>query len=184
MAGAPSAGVRPDGPPRHCIEFAWPLDSAPLHRCTYRRVVNAPSAVVVAHLVATLFMVGLIWFVQVVHYPLMSLVGEDRFIAYEARHRTLTAFVVGAPMATEGVCTVWLFLSPPAGMGRTVPFLGGVLLAVVLASTVWLQVPMHERLSRGYDASAARRLVTTNWVRILGWSARGVVAVLMMAVSV
>jgi hypothetical protein len=145
--------------------------------------VNAPSAVVVAHLVATLFMVGLIWFVQIVHYPLMASVGESHFVAYEARHRTLTACVVGAPMATEGVCTVWLFLAPPEGMGRAIPFVGGLLLTVVLASTVWLQVPMHDRLSRGFDASAARRLVTTNWVRTVGWSARGALAVLMMAVS-
>lgn len=145
---------------------------------------NAPSAVVVAHLVATLFLTGLIWFVQVVHYPLMAAVGPERFVAYEERHRNLTAAVVGLPMAVEGVCTVWLFLSPPEGLGRAVPFVGGLLLAIVLGSTVWLQVPMHERLSRGFDDAAARRLVNTNWVRTVGWTARGAIAVVMMAVSV
>lgn len=146
--------------------------------------VNAPSAVVVAHLVATLFMVGLIWFVQVVHYPLMADVGHDHFVRYEQRHRNLTAAVVGLPMAVEGVCTVWLFVSPPHGMGRLVPFIGGILLAVVLASTVWVQVPMHEQLSRGFDERSARRLVSTNWIRTAGWTARGTLAVAMMAVSV
>lgn len=139
---------------------------------------------VVAHLVATLFMVGLIWFVQVVHYPLMAAVGEDRFVAYENRHRNLTGAVVGLPMAVEGVCSLWLFFAPPEGLDRTLPFIGGVVLAVVLASTVWLQVPMHDRLSRGFDEQSARRLVTTNWIRTVGWSARGALAVVMMAVSV
>jgi hypothetical protein len=161
-----------------------PQSLADRSRGPYGRVVNAPSAVVVAHLVATLFMVGLIWFVQVVHYPLMAGVGREHFVAYEERHRNRTAVVVGPPMAVEGVCTLWLFIAPPHGMGRAVPFIGGVLLAVVLASTVWLQVPMHERLSRGFDTDASRRLVVTNWVRTLGWSARGVLAALMMAVSV
>jgi hypothetical protein len=145
--------------------------------------VNAPAAVVVAHLVATLFMVGLIWFVQVVHYPLMAGVGEDGFVAYEAQHRNRTAAVVGLPMAVEGVCTVWLFLVPPEGMSRALPLVGGLVLAVVLASTVWLQVPMHDRLSRGLDTGAARRLVATNWVRTVGWSVRGAIAVAMVVLS-
>ncbi|MEY4607349.1 MAG: hypothetical protein RLY45_2109, partial [Actinomycetota bacterium] len=45
------------------------------------------EAVLYSHLVATMFMVGLIWFVQVVHYPLMAAVGEQQFVAYEDRHR-------------------------------------------------------------------------------------------------
>ena len=35
------------------------------------------------HLVCTLLMVGVILFVQIVHYPLMDRVGADRFVHYE-----------------------------------------------------------------------------------------------------
>jgi hypothetical protein len=38
------------------------------------------------HLAATAAMVGLIWFVQVVHYPLFASVGADEFVAYENAH--------------------------------------------------------------------------------------------------
>lgn len=142
---------------------------------------SVDEAVLYAHLAATLFMVGLIWFVQVVHYPLMAAVGEQQFVAYEARHQTLTGVVVGPPMAVEGVTTLLLFFAPPAGVGRTLPLVAGLVLAVVLGSTVLVQVPLHGRLSRGFDAAAARRLVSTNWVRTIGWSVRGVLAFAMLA---
>ena len=38
------------------------------------------------HVVATLVMTGLIWFVQIVHYPLMAKVGRADFAEYERLH--------------------------------------------------------------------------------------------------
>lgn len=43
------------------------------------------------HLAATLFMVGLIWFVQVVHHPLTTSEGRGEFVAYEMEHTRRTA---------------------------------------------------------------------------------------------
>ena len=57
--------------------------------------------ILLLHAAATVFMTGLIWFVQVVHYPLFSAVGRDRFSEYEGRHSRLTGRVVGAPMLLE-----------------------------------------------------------------------------------
>jgi hypothetical protein len=46
-------------------------------------------------------MTGLIWFVQVVHYPLFDEVGQAQFTSYEARHTNLTTIVVVVPMFIE-----------------------------------------------------------------------------------
>ena len=35
----------------------------------------------IVHATSALLLVGLIWTVQVVHYPLMAAVGPDRFVA-------------------------------------------------------------------------------------------------------
>ena len=138
------------------------------------------STALIVHLVATAAMVGLIWFVQVVHYPLFAAVGADGFAAYEARHQTLTSFVVGPPMALEGVTALWLVFDPPAAVGRGWPLAGLLVLGVVHASTVFLQVPQHAALSHGFDAARARRLVRTNWVRTAGWSIRGIIGAVMV----
>ena len=57
--------------------------------------------VVLLHLAVTLFVVGVIWFVQVVHYPLMASVGRAESAAYVQAHTRRTAWVVGPPMLVE-----------------------------------------------------------------------------------
>lgn len=143
-------------------------------------VTGLEHAVLDVHLLASACMAGLIWFVQVVHYPLFAAVPAGAFVDYERRHRNRTAAVVGLPMAAEGVTTLWLFLRPPGDLGRALPLVGGLLLVVVLASTVLVQVPLHDRLSTSFDRGHIRRLVATNWVRTVGWTARAVLAVAML----
>ncbi len=138
---------------------------------------NAPTAVLLtSHLLATAAMVGLIWFVQVVHYPLFAAVGSGGFAQYEQLHQRRTSFVVGPLMAIEGGTAVWLALVPPHGVARLWPLLGLAGLGVIHASTVMLQVPQHNALAGGYDPARVRRLVRTNWVRTVGWSIRGIIA--------
>ncbi len=69
--------------------------------------------VLLVHIAATLFMTGLIWFVQIVHYPLFSSVGADGFVAYEAAHTARTTWVVGPPMLLEaGTAALFVWLRP------------------------------------------------------------------------
>jgi hypothetical protein len=147
--------------------------------------VDGPAAAVLAvHLAATCAMVGLIWFVQVVHYPGFELVGADRFVTYEAAHTRRTTWVVGPPMAVEGLTALWLVAAPPDSLGRGLPIAGAVILGVVHTCTVLVQVPLHGSLATGFDAGRAARLVHTNWVRTVGWSLRGVLAVTMVVAAV
>lgn len=134
------------------------------------------AALVAAHLLATTAMVGLIWFVQVVHYPLFARVPEADFAAYEAGHTRRTSWVVGPFMGIEGACAVALALAPPPGVGSVLPLVGLVLLGAIHLSTVALQVPAHQRLGQQFDRPTWRRLVATNWIRTAGWTARSMVA--------
>ena len=127
------------------------------------------------HLVATVFMVGLIWFVQVVHYPLFDRISGEASIQYAAEHQRRTAWVVGLPMLVEGITTLWLFFDPING--RLLALLGGLVLMKIHLSTVFLQVPLHKKLSQGYEREVVRKLVATNWVRTIGWTIRAAIAV-------
>jgi len=49
----------------------------------------------------TLPLVGLIWFVQIVAYPLFARVGADAFPAYHEAHARLITFVVAPLMVLE-----------------------------------------------------------------------------------
>ena len=134
-----------------------------------------------AHLAATLFMVGLIWFVQIVHYPLFSRVGEEGFGAYSEAHSRLTSYVVGPPMLLEAATALLLVFRRPDEVPLSLAILGLALVAAIWLSTALLQVPRHTALGSGFDASQWRGLVGTNWIRTVAWSARGVVVLWMAA---
>jgi len=138
-------------------------------------------AVLLLHVLVTLVMVGLIWFVQVVHYPLFGQVGRDTFAAYEAEHMRRTTWVVAAPMLVELATGILLLWQRPAGVPAWMAWVGIALLAVIWASTVWLQVPCHEALRQGFSDAAHAELVRTNWVRTVAWSLRGLLVLGMMS---
>jgi hypothetical protein len=104
------------------------------------------TALFVAHLAVTLFMTGVIWFVQIVHYPLFRCVGNSEFARYEAAH----IFWI-----SDGI--LWLNLA---------------LLSAIWLSTAFLQGPCHQRLRQGFDAATHHRLVVTNWLRTVCWTVR------------
>lgn len=139
---------------------------------------SSAPALLLIHAAATWFMAGVIWFVQVVHYPLMARVGDGDWAAYERSHVRRTALIVAPAMLVEATASILILLHEPRGV---LPWTGAGLLALVWASTFALQVPLHGRLERGFDARLHQRLVRTNWLRALGWSARGIVAALMLA---
>jgi hypothetical protein len=127
------------------------------------------------HAAATLFMVGVIWFVQVVHYPLFDRVGTSDFSAYSTRHTTVTGLVVGPPMILEAGTAVALVVWTPPGISVTLVWTGLLLVAGIWLSTALLQAPRHTTLGRGFDPAAHRFLVTSNWLRTVLWSLRGLV---------
>lgn len=138
--------------------------------------------VVVAHLVSTVFLTGLIWTIQIVHYPLFALVGPDRFPAYEAAHSARITAVIALPWAVQGVTTLVLLLAPPAGLPRPLVWAAAVLAAVPVAVTVLASVPAHSVLGDGFEAAAHARLVTTNWLRTAAWTVHSGVAIGMLVV--
>lgn len=129
-----------------------------------------------AHLAATWAMVGLIWLVQVVHYPLFAHVGESAFVEYERRHQARITWVVAPLMLVELLLAVGLVARPAPHAPRWVAWLGLGLLGVAWLSTFLIQVPLHERLARGFDATAHRWLVDSNWLRTSAWTLRGALA--------
>lgn len=137
-------------------------------------------ATLIANTSATLVMVGVIWFVQHVHYPLLATFTARTAPQVAVEHQRRTGHVVGVPMAVEGVSSLALLVWRPDGVSAALPWIGAVLLAVALGSTVLLSVPLHARMAAGTDLGVGRRLVVTNWPRTLAWSARGAVCIVMV----
>jgi hypothetical protein len=132
------------------------------------------DALLIVHVAATWFMTGVIWFVQVVHYPLMAGVGRPGFAAYEAEHTRRTSWVVVVPMVVEAATAIALVIVARPDVPSVEAWIGLALVMVVWLSTALLQVPRHRELQDGFDPRAHARLVSSNRLRALIWTARSI----------
>lgn len=129
------------------------------------------SLAATVHLLTTFAMAGLIWFVQIVHYPMMANFERENFAAHEKEHCDRTGWVV-VPLMLGEIFTFALLLVE--GLRSSAFLLSGLLLGVIWASTFFLQVPLHRTLLQGWNDKAHRQLVATNWIRTVAWSGRAI----------
>ena len=135
------------------------------------------TALLVLQAAASCALAGLVWFVQLVHYPLFASVGgPDAFRAYEVEHTRRTTRIAAPLMVVEaGTAALILVLEPEAAT-----LVGALLVVALWASTFLVQVPCHRALSRGWDEAIHRRLVRTNWLRTGLWTARAGLALALL----
>ena len=138
------------------------------------------TAVLLLHVLATLTMLGVIWTVQIVHYPLFAHTGPDEWPIFKSEHERRITWVVGPTMVAELVTAIALVFVPTAGIPAALPLLGVALVGVIWASTAFVQVPLHAALDRGFDAAVHRRLVQTNWIRTIAWTLRAAIVMTML----
>ena len=136
--------------------------------------------ILLLNVLTTLYMTGVIWFVQIVHYPLFGKVGEAYYREYHTHHARLTGFVVAMPMLVELGTAGLLAATPPMGISSRQTVLGLIMVILLWISTALVQVPRHTILGDGYDAVAHRTLVASNWFRTLLWSLRTVLVCSML----
>lgn len=125
-------------------------------------------------------MIGLIWFVQIVHYPLFAMVSDQSFTRYEQTHQLRTTFIVMPVMLLELFTALLLVWNPPQQIPVYYSWLGLFLLMLVWGSTFFLQVPRHNALSVQFNPDDHWALVTTNWIRTFAWSLRGLLLMIVV----
>ncbi len=128
-----------------------PVQRRVRHTTQGTATMTAPTLFFVLDLLLNGYLCGLIWFVQIVHYPLLAEVGDAGFLRYHERHSALTTRVVALP-------TPWAWLGFSLALGTW-------------ACTFGLSVPLHQRLGAGHDRAMIARLVATNWPRTVAWTA-------------
>ena len=120
------------------------------------------------NLLSTSVMVGVIWIIQLLHYPSFHFINEKNYIEFQHFHMQRISFIVVPVMLIElasALLIAYFFESS----------LTIILLAFVLgiwAITFIFFTNMHQKLTNGYDHSIVDRLVQINWSRTALWSLR------------
>lgn len=133
---------------------------------------RAAVAIFIVTFASALYLTGLIWTIQWVHYPLFEMVNPDRFVRYQVAHTIAITTIVGPVMVAELASAVAWFVASPPSLGKAFPLTGLALVVLIWVSTAILQVPLHDTLSNGYDAQVISTLVATNWIRTTLWTTR------------
>ena len=121
---------------------------------------------------AAAYLTGLIWTVQVVHYPSFGLVPKEAWAAFHAAHTRRMGQVVLAPMVVELGLALGLAWAGRAALPSGAGWWSLALVLLIWAATFLISVPFHNRLAQGYDYIAIDGLIRTNWLRTLAWTVR------------
>ena len=121
-------------------------------------------------------MSGIIWFVQIVHYPLFKSLSKEDFIDYQSKHVKLTGNIVGPFMLMELIVSIYVALWNTHNELAYLVWSNFGLLTLIWLSTFFLQVPLHNRLLEGFDHSVHVSLVRGNWIRTCAWTMKMVLS--------
>ena len=127
--------------------------------------------IAVIHLAATGFMVGLIWTIHVVHYPLFAYVNEPYQPFQEAHMSRITALLI-VPWGIESLSAAALLATAASTQDRMLALVGLGLLALVVLVTGLGAAPIHGQLVESYDEAHHQKLMRVDLVRTLLWTVR------------
>lgn len=118
----------------------------------------------IIQLAACAAMTGIIWIVQVAIYPLFARIEGKTFYDYHNRYMKQVTYVIAPFMFLEATtCAACLYF------GNWKDFvIPTLLLAIVWASTAFIQVPQHAKLT----PETVPALVRSNWIRSIAWTTR------------
>ncbi|MEM7008850.1 MAG: hypothetical protein AAF462_06910 [Thermodesulfobacteriota bacterium] len=120
-------------------------------------------------------MTGLIWMVQIVHYPLFKYVGNEQFLEYERKHSKLITFIVGPVMSLELLTGIVILSSSfLSNTDYNIYLISFGLLVLIWLSTAFVQVRHHKQLSTEFSTQVVDKLVGYNWIRTICWTIRAI----------
>ena len=122
------------------------------------------------HLIITSIMVGVIWVIQLVHYPSFKFISRDTYISFQSFHvRRISIIVV--PLMIVELITGFLLLVDN-GFSENILLFSFLLLLIIWIITALFFSRIHKKLSSGFIEELINKLVFLNWIRTILWSIR------------
>ena len=139
------------------------------------------SFIFLLNLVLSFIAVGLIWTIQLVHYPSMKFIPKERFVEYHNFHSMRISILAMPLMLAELVTSLMLFYQNFNNAIQTI-FLSNLIIVVLIwLSTFLIQVPLHNALSKEKNTKKLSKLICTNWIRTILWTCRSALMILFLA---
>ena len=134
------------------------------------------NILIIVNLIISAFMLGLIITTQVVSYPMFHFVNKNNFSTYHNNYVNYVSTIVIPIMVLELGFSILLFL-----ICKSVSFFIPLFINImILITTYFIQVPIHNILGQKFNKQAINRLIKTNWLRTLLWTVKVFLLVLII----
>lgn len=126
------------------------------------------------HAMITFAMTGIIWFVHLIHYPVMNALDWQRE-TFEKIHWQKTMKIAVIMLILELGTGILFVLFHPVKIPSSLPISGLLLIVLIWVNTWWMCVPSHCQLKQQYNENSLQKLMKANKWRAILWSLRSVI---------
>ncbi len=120
-------------------------------------------------IIITSILIGLIWTIQVVHYPSFLYVGTNDYNAFHTFHMGAIS-LIAAPLMIFEVLFAFLSLKLKIYKGPKTTFSVFLILILIWLTTFFVTVPIHNQLLVTKNEQLIHKLVLMNWIRTFLWT--------------
>ncbi len=131
---------------------------------------NSQFIIFLVHLISTSIMVGVIWVIQLAHYPSFHFIDKDIYTSFQKFHMNKISLIVLPVMLVE--ITTGVILLNVDNYKSTFILIAFIILIIIWAITGVYFSSAHNKLVIGYQELIINQLVAMNWIRTLLWTLR------------
>lgn len=121
------------------------------------------------HLFLTAALFGMIWIIQLLHYPSFKYIAEEQWPAFHKQKTSQGNAIMMPLMICELGIAAWLAGKNGFHFDYAIPL---CLVLAIWLSTIFIQFPIINRLAEQKEEALIDRLIQSNWIRTLLWSAK------------
>ena len=122
------------------------------------------QVVFLCQIILSALMTGIIWIIQLVHYPSFQYIKSSAWEAFHQFHTSRMRYIVAPLMIMELASSFYLYYEM-----RSTGFIF-ILNILIWLSTFLIQVPLHKKLSSAYSLKQSALLTQSNWIRTVLWT--------------
>lgn len=130
------------------------------------------SIVLIGNLCASVFMTGIIGFIQFVQYPLLNHISSFDFSCYYKKYISRISWIIYPVMIIEFCFASWLSFLPVQSKLQIPVLITFILLALASLNTFLIQTPLNQKLQLAFDNAVLSKILFYNRIRFFSWVLR------------
>jgi len=130
------------------------------------------TVALIGNLCASVFMTGIVGFIQFVQYPLLHHISTFDFSCYYKKYISRISWIVYPVMIIEICFASWLSFLPVQSRLQFPILMTYILLASATLITFLVQIPLNQKLQLAFDNVILSKILFYNGIRLFSWTLR------------